>query len=285
MAFVLALAACGTKPDERPIDRAAEKALLDEVAINTPPGMSDLTMDDRGVLWAVAERTRKVIELDTSRTPVVPVTHEMTGFMPDLDTEAIAWLGNGKLAFGVEGQHTPFAGLVFAELRDGKIAQTSMRALTDADLGVTLQVNHGVEALCGSDGELLAGLESVGKVGDKRWAPLVRVRGDSLHVTKLWLTTKKGKLSALNCTIGDDGVAHVTAIERHFGVQRILTFDVGRDDAEVTPTVYVDLWPVLHDHFNMEGIARLHDGRLVTINDNESSEVSGPTELFVFHPR
>ena len=92
-------------------------------------------------------------------------------------------------------------------------------------------------------------------------------------------TDSKGKISALYCTLDPDGTAHVVAIERHYGVSRILRFTAKRGDAEVTPTVELDLAPILHDSLNLEGIVQLPDGRLAAVNDNQGRSVNGPTEL------
>jgi len=284
VALVL-LAACTNKADQRPIDREAAARLFDSVALASPPGMSDLSVDERGIVWAIPERDHEVLELDVSKQPPAIVHHPLQGVMPDLDTESIAWLGPGRFAIGVEGAHNPAVAVLFAELRGNDVVITATRALTAAELGLTLQVTHGIEALCGKDRELPATAEAVRTIDGKRWAPLLRMRGDTITVAKLWLTTTRGKISAMTCTIADDGTAQVLALERHFGVSRILKLTVPRDATEVTPVVDLDLWPVLHDNFNMEGIARLPDGRLITINDNQSSKVSGPTQLFLFHPR
>lgn len=280
------LAACDQR-DKAPMDREAAAKLFEQIEIAAPPGMSDLTIDDRGVLWTIAERERQILEIDISKRPVVAFVYPLQGISPDVDTEGLLWLGNGRFAIGVEGANGPTAAIVMAERRGDAIVATATRPLSDAQLGVTLTTNHGIEAVCGHAGELLAAGESVGKNAEgKRWAPLVRLRGDEPpHLTKLWLTSQKGKVSALSCTIDDAGVAHVVAIERHFGVARILTFDVPRGAAEVTPKVDIDLHPIIHDDFNLEGITRLADGRYVLINDNQNRKVSGPTQLFVFHPR
>jgi hypothetical protein len=281
----LALVACGKRADEAPVNREAVSKLLDQIEIATPPGMSDLTIDERGVIWAIPERDHEVLEIDVTKQPPSIVRHPLHGVLPDVDTEAIAWLGGGKLAFGLEGGDLPIAGIAFAELRGNDVVITSTRSVTSDELGVSLELNMGIEALCGESDELLAVVETPGMSAGKRWEPLVRVRGDSITVAKLWLTTPKGKISALTCSIADDGTASVVAVERHFGVSRLLTFSVGRDATEATPALDLDLWPVLQDKFNMEGIARLPDGRLVLINDNQSRKVSGPTELFILHPR
>jgi hypothetical protein len=280
----LALCACEEKRGNRaPIDREAAAALFEETPIDAPPGMSDLTIDEHGVLWSISERDRIVLEIQLGKPTV---RHKLQGVTLGLDTEAILALGGGRFAIGVEGGMAPAAGILMAELRGDDVVVTSTRGLLDKDLGIALTINHGIEALCGRDGELLAAAESVGTLPDgRRWAPIVRLRGDELHASRLYLTTKKGKISAMYCTVADDGTAQVVAIERHFGVVRLLSFTVGRDSVDITPTVDLDLFPTLHDHFNLEGITKLADGRIVLINDNQNKRAEGPTQLFVFRAK
>lgn len=283
LATVTVLGGCEGRRGKGPIDGEAAAKLFEQVRVAVPHGMSDLTIDDRGVLWGIAERDRAIVELPLGKPPVV---HRLDGVPPGIDTEGIAWLGSGRFAIGIEGGMSPAAGVMFAEIRGEDVVVTSTRRLLDADLGVSLTINHGIEAVCGRDGELIVASETVGKLPDgKRWAPLARLAGDGVHVARLWLTTPKGKISGLHCTIADDGVAEVTAIERHFGVARLLAFRIGRGDTDITPVLELDLHPVLRDAFNLEGITRLPDGRLVLINDNQGKTAEGPTQLFVFHPR
>jgi hypothetical protein len=280
-ALVVALAACTSQ--RGPVDVDGTRALFDTFPLDVPPGMSDLAVDDHGVLWAVAERDRTIARIELGKPPV---RYRLDGVAAGTDTEAIAWLAPGRFALGTEGTEVAAASILTAELRGDAIVVTASRALTEQQLGVALTINHGVEALCGRDSELLAAIEAVGTLADgRRWAPIVRVRADSedVEVARLWLTSRKGKISALHCTIADDGVATVIAIERHFGVARILAFELGRGDVEATPRITHDLHPLLNDAFNLEGIARLPDGRIVLVNDNQSKTVSGPTQLFVFH--
>lgn len=286
----VALVACGKHHEPGPIDREAARGVFELVEIAAPPGMSGLAVDERGVMWAIAERHRQVIEIELTGDPRVSpprlTVHPLEGVPAGIDTEAIAWIGDGQLAIGAEGAATPTAAILFGELRDANVVVTRTRPLTSAELGVQLTINHGIEAVCGTAAELLAAGETVGKHPDgMRYAPLVRLRGDSLTVTKLRLTTDRGKLSALHCTFGPDGTADVLAIERHYGVARILRFTVARDQAEVTPTVDLDLHPILRDALNLEGIVRLPDGRIVAINDNQSKGTNGATQLLVFAKR
>jgi hypothetical protein len=257
--------------------------VFEELPIDAPHGISDLTLDDRGVMWAIAERDRQIIELELGKPPI---RHPLDGVLPGTDTEGLAWLGGGRFAIGTEGALEATAGVMFAELRGERIAVTRTRMLSNAELGVAVIANHGIEAVCGRGDEIIAACETVGKLPDgTRWAPLVRLRGDQMTVTRLRLTTDRGKISGLHCTFADDGTAQVVAIERHFGVSRILRFAIARDDVEITPAVEIDLQPILRDALNLEGIVRLPDGRLVTVNDNQGKTAQGPTELLVFAPR
>jgi hypothetical protein len=281
--WLVALAACGKSHEPRVLDKQAAKGVFEEVPIDAPPGMSDLTIDNRGVMWAIAERNPEVLEIELGKKPI---RHPVEGVPKGTDTEALAWLDDSHFAIGTEGASEATASIMFADKTDDHLVVTRTRPLTSAELGVELTINHGIEALCGHDDELLAATESVGQLPDgTRYSALARLRGDTLTVTKLRLTTGKGKISALYCTWGPDGSADVIAIERHYSVSRILQFTVKRGDAEVTPTVMLDLAPILHDSLNLEGIVRLPDGRLVAINDNQGSAVVGPTELLVFAKR
>lgn len=282
--LLVALAACD-RGHEPPgvLDKNAARGVFDEVVISTPPGMSDLSIDDRGVMWSIAERHREVVEIDLAHQPPRITAHRLEGVPAGIDTEAIAWLGNNRFAIGTEGALIATAAILFAELDQQRMVVTRTRPLTSLELGVSLTENHGIEALCGKGDEILAASEAVGRLPDgTRYSALVRLDGDALHVTKLRLTSEQGKISALYCTWGEDGSVQVVAIERHFGVSRVLSFTVKRDDVEATPTIDLDLGPILRNSLNLEGIVRLPDGRLVAINDNQSKVVRGPTELLVF---
>jgi hypothetical protein len=283
LAVLVALAACG-RGDHGVLDNKAAKGVFEQVPIPTPPGMSDLSIDDRGVMWSVAERDRQVLEIELDKLPRV---HQLEGIPGGIDTEAIAWLGNGRFAFGTEGNEAATAAVMFAEQQQDALVVVRTRQLTSEDLGVTITDNHGIEAMCanGPD-EILVATESVGKLPDgTRYSALARLRGDALAVTKVRLTSNVGKLSALFCTFDADGTAQVIAIERHYSVSRILSFTARRDDVEVTPRIELDLSPILRDSLNLEGIVRLPDGRMVAINDNQGSKTKGGTHLLVFAKR
>ena len=277
--LLVLLAACSRGHDRTP---PLHTALWDAVELATPPGMSDLALDDKGHLWAIAERDRVVVEMQPDGTGLQ--RHPLDGVPGGLDTEALAYLGDGRFAIGFEGQHTAVAGVMYAVLEGDHLVVKGTRPLTDAELGVELVVNHGVEGICGHGEDVIAAVETVGNDGS-RWAPLVSLRGTTASVAKLRLTSDVGKISALACRWQADGTVDLRAIERHYSVSRILRATLAPGQTEVTPQIDLDLAPVLHDSLNLEGLVVLPDGRYAAINDNQGSTVSGPTELLVFHPR
>jgi len=273
-ALLVVLAACSHRPEP-----VKSTALFEAIVIDTPLGISDLTLDDRGHVWAIAERDRIAVEMQPDGTQLV--RHAIDGIPDGLDTEGLAFLGDGRFVIGTEGAHEATASLVFAELRGDRLVATRTRELTSVELGVTLTVNHGVEAVCGHGGEVLAAIETVGDDG-ARWAPLVHLRGDAMTVGKLRLTSDVGKISALACTFRPDGSVDLHAIERHYKVSRILHGTLAAGASDVAPAVELDLEPVLHDTLNLEGLVVLPGGKLEAVNDNQGSRVAGPTELLRF---
>ena len=278
--LVLLLAACSHGHDRTP--PPPHTALWDAVEIATPPGISDLTLDDKGHLWAIAERDRIVVEMQADGTGLV--RHPLDGVPAGLDTEALAYLGDGRFAIGFEGAQTPVAGVMYAVLDGDHLVVKGTRPLADAEVGVQLRVNQGVEGICGHGEDVIAAIETVGNDGS-RWAPLVWLHGTTPSLVKLRLTSDVGKISALVCRWQADGTIDVRAIERHYKVSRILRATLAPGQTEVTPAIDLDLSPVLHDSLNIESLVVLPDGRYAAVNDNQGKDVSGPTELLLFHPR
>lgn len=269
-AAVLAVAAVGCGRDARPqVDREAARGVFEEIAIDAPPGLSGLAVDDRGVLWAVPERDRFLVEIvlgeHTAKTTLYPLYDVPTG----LDTEGLAFLGDGRFAIATEGHELATASVLYVERRGDRFAVTRERALSSRELGVELTPNHGAEGACGRGDDVVVAIEPTGRLADgARWAPIARLRGSRLAVSRLRLTSETGKLSALDCTIAADGSARAWAIERHHGTSRILRFAVGAAASEITPTVELDLGPILRGALDLEGVVELPDGRLVAVNDN-----------------
>lgn len=282
LAILLVLAACGRDQVDR--ERAAK--LFKEVELSTAPGLSGLATDDTGGLWTVAERDGKAyrITLGAEDKPALE-TLDIEGLPPKLDLEGIAWLGGGRFALGTEGKIDGIATVLIAERRGPTLVITSAVALPETKLGIDLPANHGAEGVCGHGDTIIIAIEGAGTTSGKRFAPIVRIangRIESVH--RMWLTTKTGKLSALDCTIASDGTADMIAIERHFSVTKILRFELPVEAGDLTPTEVLDLGPVLENRLNLEGIATLADGRVVAVIDNQWKQLQGPSVLLVFTP-
>lgn len=278
--LALVVAACRTAPQP-----AGAPDSYDVLPLSSaPPGLSDLTRADHGRLWAVAERDRALVEIKMGKHAATARLVPIDGVPDGVDTEGIVALGEGRFAVSFEGKDEPTAGLLWIERRGDRAVVTATRQLTSDELGVTLTNNHGAEAVCGTADDLLVGIEAVGTLPDgTRYAPIARLRGDTLTVIKLRLTSAKGKLSALDCRIDRDGDVHAWGIERHFGVTRILRIEIPDGATEVTPTIAADLSAALHNSLNLEGIIAMHDGSVVVVNDNQSKVIEAPNELLVFH--
>jgi Esterase-like activity of phytase len=296
VALVLALAAgCHRKAAEHhrngPIDQAAAARLFDRVRIDTDNGLSGIAVDDTGALWVESERDQSVYRIVLDGVRVASIKRlAVDGVPADTDLEAIAWLGPGRLAFGTESHSDDRAQIVLASVDDRGVHATRTIDLPKDRLGVAVQVNDGVEGLCGAGDHLIASIETTGHDAAGRWAPIVRIDlGDGkarvTQVAQLALPSARGKLSALECTIDPDGTAHLFAIERHFEIAHILRADLPpTETGRITPRVVLDLGPVLDGALNLEGLGVLPDGRVVSVVDNQYDRITGPNELLVFKP-
>jgi hypothetical protein len=284
---VLALLVIGCRGSSVDKERAAE--LFTRIPLATAPGLSGLATDDQGALWTISERGERAyrITLDAADRPTLETFTVEGRDLKDLDLEAMAVLGGGKFALGTEGRVPGVATVLLAERRGGALVITSDIVLSNADVGIEMAANHGAEGLCGAGDTVIAAIEGAGGTGpDARWAPIIRIAaGKIVRAHRLALTTATGKISALDCTIAADGTINAWAIERHFEVTKIVTFTIpplGQGDEMLKPTVVLDLGTVLNSRLNLEGIARLPDGRLVAVVDNQWKTLNGNSELLVF---
>lgn len=277
--ILLVLAACGSKGMDK--ERAA--ALFTEVPVETAPGLSGLAVDDDGYLWTVAERDAKafLIKLDNAQKPTVQ-TFPIEGIPAGLDLEAMAWLGKGRFAFGTEGGDDGISTILIAEERGPRLLVLDSIKIPQIKLGLHLESNHGAEGLCGTNDTIIAAIEETATSGGKRWAPIVRIeKGVIARVHRLWLTTRTGKLSGLDCQVAADGSIQAIAVERHFEVTNLLTFALPAGEGDITPSVALDLTAVINGKLNLEGIVWTSTG-VIAVIDNQYGSITGPSELLVF---
>lgn len=262
-------------------------------------GLSDLTTGSDGKLYAVAERQRVVLELNTTRgAPLVRKSFALVGVPSDTDTEALAVLADGRLALGTENKKAGRASddILFAVRDKDRFVVKSTRALPYALFDMKAETNRGIEALCAVGSTLLAGLEQVKVVGKDRLAPLARWDEATQRWTAFYvrLSSDTGKLSGMTCKLRhvaaeaqdpQNDVIDVWAIERHYGVGRLVQFSIPLhgDGPVVDARLAADLLHNLPEQPNFEGLVHLGEN-LGLINDNHTGVVRGQSALWVLGP-
>lgn len=281
-------------------------AILQEVETGDIHGLSDLThtTDSKGrpTYWAIPEQQRLLVQLDMARAdrPVLsPKPRPIVGIDDSYDTESVTSLGGGRFAIGTETMQgkrpvdTIFivAGAHARDVNTGPLYVTDTLAMPYTLWpGLQARRNEGLEGLCAAGNVLLASSETVGRLpsGD-RYAPLGRydfAEGRWVPYA-MALTLPTGRLSAIQCRLSKDlpGYIEVVAVERHYGVGRILhawlpvepNVDTCQEPQVLFPEVLVDLAPMLTPLINFEGIDWLPNGDLMLLTDNYMGFVRGPT--------
>lgn len=295
IALVLALGVLltGCRRHARPTPPIDAAGLFERAALAPDPalaGVSGLTRatDDADHYWAIPERFHALISLRVPRGPLAPALQKaipLEGVPDGLDTESLAALSPTRFAAGTESTTSGRATdeILFIELQGESARVTGHLALpwTAWGEGVRAEDNRGIEALCAVEGSLWAAGEFTWKEQGARVAPLGRVDPATGAVTpyRLRLTSSTGKISALACRRDRAGALEAVAIERHYGVARILRFPLpaAPQPDPIQPTVAIDLAAVLGDVPNFEGIAWDGDDHALLISDNQMAIVIGPT--------
>ena len=257
-------------------------------------GLSDLARDANGRVWAVPERDRVLLRLDLQKaTPAVDAPPiPIDGVTQGTDTEALTWLDANTVAFGTETHEDKrdHDDVLFATRQKDRLVVQNTIPLPYALWDMVGHTNDGIEGLCNAGGRLLASVETVGLTADqKRFAPLGRLElgRNTWTPLRLLLTSRTGKISALACRLDDRDQLEVVAIERHYGIARLLHFFVPRDGKpqDIIPTVLLDLGQAIRVLPNFEGIAWTPEGGLWLITDNQSAVVLGTTQVVYLPPR
>jgi hypothetical protein len=282
-------------------------------------GLSDLTADRSGALWAVAERTRALVRIppDGREPRVVPVQG-----VPDLlDVEGLAWLDGDRLMLATESDDPRRTSdlLLFARLVGGtppdpprddarglpagppkgpRIVVERTLALDYGRWPIRPHGNQGIEGLCRAGRALVAAVESVSGHDAHRFAPVAvhDLERGGWTPYQVHLTTRTGKLSAVSCHMRGETI-DVMAVERHFEVARLIRFELpgpGRSpSAPVTkpagperpppvaiePVLVADLAPLLLHQENFEGLVWDGERAIALVVDNDWATVTGPNLL------
>ncbi len=264
MALLLASVGC-TKKEPRGPGRIVT---LDTDVV----GLSGLTLDDHGAFWAPGEDGDAVIRIDPE---TFGVTHYVvTGGPSKTDLEAMAWVDGTRFMLGTETQEKGRLSDVILDgrLDGGGFLVAPVGSLDYARWHLAAPDNRGIEGICHVDGVLVLATELMERQRGRRWAPVAMFdpKTQTWTAHRVGLTSKTGKLAAMSCRVIDGSIVAL-AIERHFGVSRLLRFNIpqGPEGQWIEPTVAADLSELISPLPNFEGLAWMPDGSAVVVTDNQ----------------
>jgi hypothetical protein len=247
-------------------------------------GLSGLTVDEHEAFWAPGEEGEAVIRIDATHFGVT--RYPVVGVPSGTDLEAMAWIEGTRFVLGTETQEK---GRFRDVILEGRLHGARFEVAPVGDLeytrwNLTAPDNRGIEGICQSDGVLALATELVEPEGGHRWAPV----GIYDRNTQIWtahrvrLTSKTGKIAAMSCKVIDRSIIAI-AVERHFGVSRLLRFEIpkGPEAQWIEPTLIADLSELFSPLPNFEGLAWLKDGSVVVVEDNRyRGAARNPSRLY-----
>jgi hypothetical protein len=193
----------------------------------------------------------------------------------------MAWADGTRFVLGTETQDK---GRLRDRILDGRLDGADFKVasvghLDYAHWNLTAPDNRGIEGICHVDGVLILATELVERQRGRRWAPvgMFDPKTQSWTAHRVGLSSKTGKLSAMSCHVVNGSIVAL-AVERHFGVSRLLRFQIpqGPEGQWIEPKVVLDLTESIDPLPNFEGLAWLEDGSVVLLTDNKYRR--GPRE-------
>jgi len=264
---VTLLLACASCKKTEPRGPGRIVALETDVA-----GLSGLTVDEHGAFWAPGEDGDAIIRIDPETFGVT--RYLVSGGPPATDLEAMAWVDGVRFILGTETQEKGrLQDLILDGRLDGdRFAVAPIGQIDYARWQLTAPDNHGIEGICHVDGILILATELVELQRGRRWAPLGMFdpRTQSWTAHRVGLGSKTGKLAAMSCRLVDGAIVAL-AVERHFGVSRLIRFQIprGPEGHWIEPRVVLDLSKSIEPLPNFEGLAWMEDGSAVLLSDNK----------------
>ncbi len=242
-------------------------------------GLSGLTLDDHGAFWASGEDGDAVVRIDPTTFAVTRFS--VIGRPPEAELEAMSWVDGTRFMLGTETQEK---GRLSDVILDGRLDHGSFVVAPIGHLDyarwlLTAPDNRGIEGICHVDGVLVLATELVERQQGRRWAPvgMFDPKTQSWTAHRVALSSKTGKLAAMSCRVIEGSIVAL-AVERHFGVSRLLRFNIpqGPEAQWIEPIVAADLSELISPLPNFEGLAWMEDGSAVLITDNQYRR--GPRE-------
>jgi hypothetical protein len=291
VALLLACAGQGSDPSLPPgrLDVPIERIQISHLG---GVGLSGTALDEAGRIWAVAERARMMVAIVRRPGQSVELQRVALRGVPEgLELESLAWLGPNRFAIGTEQRGPPRQAdlVLLAELGGaGLVVTGSLRLDYLALWGILAPDNQGIEGLCAANGQLVAAGEPVIRERKRRFAPVARrdLKADDWVPYLVELTSLSGKLSALDCWMAQNRQAlHVLAVERHYGITRLIHFALPLDDTPRMLSAHVlrDLSAQFASMPNVEGVVRIGT-EIVLVTDHDSLAEPGTTESIQLGP-
>jgi hypothetical protein len=247
-------------------------------------GLSGLTVDEHGAFWAPGEDGAAVIRIDPDTFGVT--RYAVEGGSRGTDLEAMTWADGTRFVLGTETQEKGRLRdtVLDGRLASGRFAVASVGSLDYARWNLTAPNNRGIEGICHVDGVLVLATELVERRRGQRWAPvgMFDPKTQTWTAHRVELTSKTGKLAALDCR-KVDGAIEALAVERHYGVSRLLRFRVprGSEGKVLGPTIAADLSELISPLPNFEGLVWMKDGSAVLLTDNQyRGSAPDPSRLY-----
>ena len=257
---------------------------IENITSQEADGLSGLTSDRSLALWAVQERRHQILQLTLPEQTAPPKAFQINDIPEEVDLESITWLGQNRFALGseldIDNRNSDKVFIV--EIHDQIASVTEDFDIAYQHWPMRPSANHGIEGICYTEPNILVGIESVIEEDNKRYAPIIiysMITKEALPL-KVELTTSTGKLAAMACRKSDDGNSiDLFIIERHFGVGRILKFNIAKQKHISPGTIVHDFAKDLDDLPNLEGLAIGANNALYLISDNNFGRITGPTKL------
>ena len=235
-------------------------------------GLSGLSRDEHGAFWAPGEGADVVLRIDPDTFGVT--RYPVVGAPGGTDLEALTWIEGTRFVLGTERKDEGRTRDVILDgrLDGGRFKVTPIGNLEYSRWALTAPDNHGIEGICHVDGVMVLATELVEEQRDRRWAPVgmydPKTQGWTAH--RVALTTDTGKLAAIDCRDAG-GVVEALAVERHFGVSRLVRFRIphGSEAQWIEAKVVADLSKLVTPLPNFEGLAWLEDGSVALLTDNQ----------------
>jgi hypothetical protein len=234
-------------------------------------GLSGLTVDEHGAFWASGEDGDAVVRIDPETFGVT--RYPIAGGLPGTDLEAMAWVDGTRFVLGTETQEK---GRLRDVILDGRLDGSGFAVARVGDLDyarwhLTAPDNRGIEGICHVDGVLVLATELVEIQRGRRWAPvgMFDPKTQTWATHRVGLASKTGKLAAMSCRV-IDGTLVALAVERHFGVSRLIRFSIpqGPESQWIEPAMVADLSELISPLPNFEGLVWMQDGSAVVVTDN-----------------